>query len=153
MRLCLYQPEIPQNTGTLLRLAACMQVGIDIIEPCGFVFSDRKLRRSGMDYVDHVEKEIHGSWESYYKKPHSGRLVLLDTKGSTSHTDFAFDPMDTLLLGRESDGVPESVYAQTDAQIFIPMHPPLRSLNVAVAGAMVLNEALRQTHSFYKEIS
>ena len=149
MRLCLYQPEIPQNTGTLLRLGACMKVGVDIIRPCGFAISDRQLKRAGMDYIDHVDKVFYDSWDSYLDQGPKGRLILLDTKGEVSYGDFSFDPTDRLIVGRESDGVPQHVFESTDNQILIPMHPPMRSLNMAISAAMVLGEALRQTKLFY----
>lgn len=148
MRIVLYQPEIAQNTGTLLRLAACMQVGVDIIGPCGFALSDRQLKRSGMDYVDHVEKVLYDSWDDYERsKPK--RLILLDTKATIPYTDFQFLSDDSLMVGSEGQGVPDSVYQRTDHQVLIPMHPPLRSLNVAISAAMVLGEALRQTEGFW----
>jgi tRNA (cytidine/uridine-2'-O-)-methyltransferase len=150
MRLALYQPEIAQNTGTLLRLAACMKVGVDIIGPCGFAFSDRQLKRSGMDYLDHVDKTLYDGWNDYKKTAH-GRLILLDTKATTSYTAFQFLPGDSLMVGTESQGVPDFVYQETDHQVLIPMHPPLRSLNVAISAAMVLGEALRQTGGFYAD--
>ncbi len=148
MRLCLYQPEIPQNTGTLLRLAACVGVGLDIVGPCGFVLSDRKLRRSGMDYMDQVDAKIHSSWERFFEEKPQGRLVSLVPKAFTSYIDFDFLPHDILVLGREGDGLPQAIIDQTDHQVRIPMQPGLRSLNVAIAGAMVLGEALRQTQQF-----
>lgn len=147
-RLALYQPEIAQNTGTLLRLAACMNVGVDIIGPCGFAFSDRQLKRSGMDYVDHVDKTLYDSWEMY-TKDRPKRLILLDTKAEVSYTDFSFLPDDTLMVGTESQGVPDPIYKETDHQILIPMHPPFRSLNVAISAAIVLGEVLRQTKGFW----
>ncbi len=150
MRLCLYQPEIPQNAGTLLRLGACLHVAIDIIRPCGFAISDRQLKRAGMDYMEQAEKAFYDSFEDY-KNANAGRLVLLDTKATIAYTDFAFLSTDRLVVGRESDGVPASVFDAMDHQIFIPMFPPMRSLNVAVAASMVLGEALRQTGSFYEE--
>lgn len=148
MRLCLYQPEIAQNTGTLLRLAACMNVGFDIIEPCGFTFTDKKLRRSGMDYLEHVEITRHFSWDDFLKNKPLGRLIGVDARGEESHTSFSFQSDDLLLLGQEGNGLPAEVLAQCDFRVRIPMAPGLRSLNVAIAGAMVLNEALRQTNQF-----
>lgn len=145
MRLALFEPDIPQNTGTVLRLAACLGVGVDIIEPMGFVWSDRHLRRAGMDYLDHVELVRHTSWTAFHDN-HQHRLVLLTTKAEDRYTDFAFSADDTLLLGRESAGVPDSVQAAADARIKIPMAGGMRSLNVALAAAMVLSEALRQTN-------
>lgn len=145
MRLCLYQPEIPQNTGTMLRMAACFGVGIDIIEPCGFVVSDRKLRRAAMDYMDKVDFKIHESWQVYLDtKP--GRLILLDTSAKTAYTDIKYQPNDVLVLGQESCGVPESVKKDVSQMIYIPMQEGFRSLNVAVSSAIALGEALRQNN-------
>lgn len=146
MRLALYQPEIAQNTGTLLRTCACLNVGIDIIEPCGFVFSNGKLRRSGMDYIDHVNLIKHASWEDFFRK-NTNRLVLLTPHTDTSYYDFNFQKDDILLLGQESSGVPDEVFRQCDAAIKIPMHGFMRSLNVAIAGSIVLGEAIRQVFS------
>jgi tRNA (cytidine/uridine-2'-O-)-methyltransferase len=151
MRLALYQPDIPQNAGTLIRLAACLDVGIDIIEPAGFVLSDANFRRAGMDYVEQARIARHQSWTVFYdghRREGTGRLVLLTTKASVPYTDFAFAPGDTLLLGRESAGVPDEVHDKVDARVRVPMKEGLRSLNVAVAAAMVLGEALRQTKGF-----
>jgi tRNA (cytidine/uridine-2'-O-)-methyltransferase len=150
MRLALYQPDIPQNTGTLMRLAACLGVAIDIIEPCGFSFYDRGLRRAMLDYGEHADATRHASWTAYLaaRGAAAGRLVLLTTVGTEAYTQFAYRADDTLLLGRETAGVPEEVHAVADARVFVPLAPGLRSLNVAVAGAMVLGEALRQTDGF-----
>ncbi len=147
MKLALYQPDIPQNTGALLRLAACLATPVSLIEPCGFVLSDRRLRRAGMDYLDNVEMTRHDSWDAFLAQSR-GRLVLLTTQGETAYTRFAYRSDDTLLLGRESAGVPDHVHDAVDARIVIPMAPGARSLNVAVAGAMALGEALRQTGGF-----
>ena len=147
MRIALYQPDIAQNVGTLLRLAACLGVPADIIEPCGFPFGDRALRRSGMDYLDYADYTAHSSWEAFLAAG-PGRLVLLTTRAPVAYTEFSFVAGDVLLLGRESAGVPEDVRARADARIVVPMAPGLRSLNVAVAAAMVLGEALRQTGRF-----
>jgi tRNA (cytidine/uridine-2'-O-)-methyltransferase len=147
MRLVLFEPDIPQNTGALLRLGACMGVAVDIVEPCGFLFDDKRLRRAGMDYLEAVEMVRHRSWRDY-REAASGRLVLLTTRGDTRYADFAFRPDDSILLGRESAGVPEAVHAEADARLLIPMRPGIRSLNVALAAAMVLSEALRQTGLF-----
>lgn len=151
MNLALYQPDIPQNTGTLLRTAACLDLAVDIIEPCGFVFSDRHLRRSAMDYLDLDRVIRHVSWDAFcaLRQGQEGRrLVLLTTKGADIYTDFAFGENDVLLLGSESAGVPQDVHDAVDARLTIPMAAGARSLNVAVAGAMVLGEALRQTGAF-----
>jgi tRNA (cytidine/uridine-2'-O-)-methyltransferase len=145
MRLALFEPDIPQNAGALLRLGACLGVAVDIIEPCGFLLDDRRLRRSGMDYLAAVELARHASWARFLASRGPGRLVLLTTRGDMSYHRFAFRADDTLLLGRESAGVPEEVHAIADARIRIPLRPALRSLNVALAAAVVLSEALRQT--------
>jgi tRNA (cytidine/uridine-2'-O-)-methyltransferase len=146
MRLALYQPDIPQNTGAILRLAACFGLPVDVIEPCGFAFDDRRLRRAGMDYLEHVELRRHRSWEGYLaaRAGTAGRLVLLTTRGAIPHTEYRFDASDALLLGRESAGVPEEVHAAADLRLRIPMRAGLRSLNVAMAGAIVAGEAMRQ---------
>ena len=150
LRLALYQPDIPQNCGTLLRLAACLGVAADIIEPCGFVLSDARLRRAGMDYLGQAEMRRHSSWEAFRRvqSPSGRRLILLTTKGDTAYPDFAFRPDDVLMVGRESAGVPPEVAEAADARLVIPLKAGLRSLNVAVAASMVLGEALRQTGSF-----
>lgn len=148
MRLALFEPDIPQNTGTLIRLGACMDVPVDIIEPCGFVFTDRSLKRAGMDYLERATINRHDSWDTFLENraqtPNGGRLILLSTKAAQPYTTFTFEAGDTLLLGRESAGVPDHVVDQADASILIPMASGARSLNVAIAGAMVLGEALRQ---------
>jgi tRNA (cytidine/uridine-2'-O-)-methyltransferase len=147
MRLALYEPDIPQNTGALLRLAACLGLQVDLIEPAGFVLSDKRLQRAGMDYVDLVPLTRHASWEAF-RQACRGRLVLLTTRAETPYPDFSFEPDDVLLLGRESAGVPEKVHANVDARLRVPMVPEARSLNVALAASMVLSEALRQTDGF-----
>ena len=147
MRLALYQPDIPQNCGTLLRLAACLGVTIDIIEPCGFLWNDRLLRRAGMDYLADVEVARHASWAAYHGQL-QGRLILLTTKAACSYSGFDFCADDNLLAGRESAGVPPEVHQAANASLRIPMRPGLRSINVALAAAMVLGEAMRQTGSF-----
>jgi tRNA (cytidine/uridine-2'-O-)-methyltransferase len=144
LRLALFEPDIAQNTGTILRLAACLGVGVDIVEPCGFVWSEPKLRRAGMDYLDQVDLERHTSWARYLEVSRPPRLVLLTTKGATRLPDFSFEVGDTLLLGRESAGVPDAVHAQADARVAIPLVATARSLNVAVAAAVALGEAMRQ---------
>ena len=147
MRLALYQPDIPQNAGTLIRLGACLGAPIDIIEPAGFPLSDRAFRRAGMDYIEQANVSRHLSWERFNSARVQARqrLVLLTTRGSVPYTQFAFEPDDILLLGRESSGVPEEVHAAVDGRVVIPLQAGARSLNVAVAAAMVLGEALRQT--------
>ncbi|MFZ5792219.1 MAG: tRNA (cytidine(34)-2'-O)-methyltransferase [Pseudomonadota bacterium] len=147
MRLALYEPDIPQNTGTILRLAACLGVGVDLIEPMGFPFDDRRLRRAGMDYLDRVDYRRHASWAAF-RVATKGRLILLTTRGEVALPSFGFRPDDVLLLGRESAGVPEAVHEAADARLRIPMQPGLRSLNVALAAALALGEALRQTNGW-----
>jgi tRNA (cytidine/uridine-2'-O-)-methyltransferase len=148
VRLALYEPDFPQNAGTLLRLGACLGVPVDIIEPCGFLFSDPQLRRAGMDYLELADMVRHTSWQSYLDTGLAGRLVLVSSKALQNYTDFAFSPDDTILLGRESAGVPAFVHDRADASLRIPMKSGLRSLNVAQAGAMIIGEALRQTGTF-----
>ncbi|WP_334149381.1 tRNA (cytidine(34)-2'-O)-methyltransferase [Hyphomicrobium sp.] len=154
MRLALYQPDIPQNTGTILRLSACLGVEIDLIGPAGFDFSDRSFRRAGLDYLEHAGMTRHESFAAFEARLASAapksRLVLLTTHAADLHIDFAFRADDVLLLGRESAGVPEAVHRRADARVRIPMRTGLRSLNIAVAAAMVLGEALRQTDGFPK---
>lgn len=150
MRLALFQPDIPQNTGTLLRLAACMGIGVDIIEPCGFVLDDKRMRRAGMDYLHRVDLIRHASWTSFYeeKQKKGGRLILLSTKAAHVYTEFSYKEDDTLLVGRESEGVPQDVHDTADERLIIPMAEGMRSLNVAISASMVLGEALRQTDGF-----
>jgi tRNA (cytidine/uridine-2'-O-)-methyltransferase len=144
LRLALYQPDMPPNTGTMMRLCACLGVGMDIIEPCGFPFDDAKLRRAAMDYIDHLDFTRHRSWDDFAAQIGARRLVLLTTKGAVPYTAFSFQPDDILMVGRESAGVPDDVHARADARIVIPILPPLRSLNVAISAAMTLGEAQRQ---------
>lgn len=150
MRLALYQPDIAQNTGTILRLAACLGVPVDVIGPTGFDMSDRALKRAALDYLAFADLTRHESFETFEaaRTAHPGRLVLLSSHGDVPHIDFAFRETDILILGRESAGVPDSVHAGADARVRIPMRAGLRSLNIAVAAAMVLGEALRQTKGF-----
>lgn len=149
MRLALFQPDIPQNTGTLLRLGACLDVPVDIIEPCGFIFSEKALKRAGMDYLDFAEYRRHDSWVDFlaYRAAHPdiyGRIVLLTTHASEPYTQFQFRSTDIILMGRESAGVPEAVHNTADARLLIPMNPHARSLNMAIAAGMVVGECLRQ---------
>jgi tRNA (cytidine/uridine-2'-O-)-methyltransferase len=147
MRLALYQPDIAQNTGTMLRLAACLGVGVDVIAPTGFDMTDRALRRAGLDYLAHVEIVRHASFAEFdtTRQSSGSRLVLLTTRAGLAYTSFAFRASDILLVGRESAGVPDTVHRAADARVRIPIRPGLRSLNVAVAAAMALGEGLRQT--------
>ena len=148
MRLALYQPDIAQNTGTILRLAACFDVAVDVSEPCGFPFDDRRLRRAGMDYLDGVDLRRHSSWDGFLAARHGGRVVLLTTAGDLELPAAAFHADDTLLLGRESAGVPPEVHAAADLRLRIPMRAGMRSINVVLAVVMVLRQALRQTGGF-----
>jgi tRNA (cytidine/uridine-2'-O-)-methyltransferase len=147
MRIALYQPDIPQNVGAILRLGACLGVAIDIIEPCGFPFSDKGLRRVGLDYMDRAEIAHHDSWQAFVAAT-PGRLVLLTTRASLAYTSFAFIATDVLLSGRESAGVPDEVHEAADARLAVPIAGDARSLNVVTAAAMVVGEALRQTQRF-----
>ncbi len=147
LRLALYEPDIPQNTGAILRLGACLGVAVDIIEPCGFVLDDRRLRRAGMDYLDLARMTRHVSWQDFLGN-HRGRLVLLTTRGENRLPGFRFRHGDTIVLGRESAGVPEVVHDAADARVVIPMADGARSLNVALCAALALGEALRQTDQF-----
>ncbi len=148
MRLALYQPDIAQNAASLIRLGACLGVAVDIVEPCGFLFTDRGFRRAGMDYLDLASVTRHSSWAAFVEARPAGRLVLLTTAASLAYTQFAFAADDTLLLGRESAGVPAEVHDAAAARLRIPLRPGLRAINVAQAGAMALGEALRQTAGF-----
>jgi tRNA (cytidine/uridine-2'-O-)-methyltransferase len=147
MQIALFQPDIPQNTGTILRLCACLGAAAHIIEPAGFPVSDRHFRRAGMDYLDQVVLTRHDSWSKFeeWRNDASSRLVLFTTKAAGSYLDFRYRSDDTLLFGRESAGVTDEVTAAADARVVIPIRPGLRSLNVAMAVAMALGEALRQT--------
>jgi tRNA (cytidine/uridine-2'-O-)-methyltransferase len=150
LRLALYQPDIPQNAGTMLRMAACFGLAADIIEPAGFPVSDRHFRRSGMDYLDHIEIKRHVSFSTFNadRKATSNRLVLLTTKATLAHTQFQFQAGDILMVGRESAGAPLDVHQAADARVVIPMHAHVRSLNVALSAAIVVGEALRQLGQF-----
>lgn len=146
LRIALYQPDIAGNTGTILRFAACLDIGVDIIEPAGFPLSDRALKRAGMDYLEMAALSRHADWHAFeeWRKAHARRLVLLTTKATSAYTDFAFAAGDILLFGRESAGVTQEVHQAADARLIIPMRPGARSINVALSVAMVAGEALRQ---------
>ena len=151
MFLALFEPDIPQNTGSMLRLAACMGVGLHIIEPCGFPLDDKRLRRVSMDYYDLAPITRHASWQGFldeYQDKKKIRIVLLTTHATQYHTDFEFQPDDILLFGRESSGVPQQVRDTVDASVKVPMAQGARSLNLVQAASMVLGEALRQTKGF-----
>lgn len=155
MRLALFQPDIAQNTGTLLRLGACLDLPLDIIEPCGFLWTDKALKRAGMDYLNFVCYKRHASFTDFldYRKEHPeeyGRIILLTTHASKPYTDFKFLSNDIILMGRESAGVPDLVHELADARLLIPMSKKARSINVALSAVMVVGEALRQTHLFPK---
>jgi tRNA (cytidine/uridine-2'-O-)-methyltransferase len=147
MRIALYQPDIPQNTGTILRLCACLGIEAHIIEPTGFPSSDRAFRRAGMDYLEAVALTRHASWRDFeaWRQLWPCRLILFTTKATLSYLDFSFAADDVLLFGRESAGVSEAVHTAADARLLIPMRPDMRSLNVAIAAALAAGEALRQT--------
>jgi tRNA (cytidine/uridine-2'-O-)-methyltransferase len=148
--LALYQPDIPQNTGTMLRLCACLGLDVHVVEPPGFDLSDRAIRRAGMDYLEHVHLVRHLSWSHFsaWCSQSGRRLVLATTKAALPYVDFAFGHDDVILMGRESAGVPEAVHETADARVAIPMIAGVRSINVATAAAMILGEALRQTNGF-----
>ncbi len=148
--IALYQPDIPQNTGTILRLAACMSVRVHLIEPAGFPISDSALKRAGMDYLERAVMTRHVSFDQFeeWRQSRRHRLVLLTTRSTENYSAFSFAPHDLLLFGRESSGVPDHVHDLADARLTVPMSDGMRSLNVAVSTGMVLGEALRQTGSF-----
>lgn len=146
MRVALFQPEIAGNVGAAMRTCACLGAGVDLIEPMGFAWDDKRVARAAMDYIDHVEVTRHADWNAFAGQV-AGRLVLLTTRGATPLYEFAFQPKDVLLFGRESAGVPETVHARADARVVIPLRPPLRSLNLSVSVGIVLAEALRQVRS------
>jgi tRNA (cytidine/uridine-2'-O-)-methyltransferase len=150
MRIALFEPDIPQNTGTILRLAACLGLEAHIIEPAGFPISDRAFRRAGMDYLDQVSLMRHASWEAFETwRRHEGlRVILFTTHAATRYLDHEFRPGDILLFGRESSGASEKVHAAADVRLVIPMRPGLRSINVAMACAIAVGEALRQTREW-----
>lgn len=148
MRIALFEPDIPQNLGAFIRLSAGLAVPLDIIEPCGFPVDDKRIRRAAMDYYDLAQITRHASWTAFCRDRAPGRLVLLTTKGARTFPDVAFAPSDTLLLGRESAGVPDEVHAAADLRLRVPLQAGARSLNVALAASMVLSEALRQTSGY-----
>ncbi len=145
MHLVLFEPDIPQNAGAAMRLAACLGVALDIVEPCGFLLDDRRLRRVVMDYAEGLDWARHASWDAFLGTIGDARMVLLTTGAHQSYADFPFARGDRLIVGRESGGVPQAVHAAAHARIRVPMRPGARSLNVVVASAIVLGEALRQT--------
>ena len=150
MRLALFQPDIPQNLGAALRLGACLGVPIDVIEPCGFPFSDREVRRAAMDYGQMARVARHASWTAFLEERRGaeGRLLLFTTRAAQPFHAFDYRPDDVLLFGRESAGVPDEVHAAADARLVIPLAPGARSLNLTLSAAMALSEGLRQTNGF-----
>lgn len=146
MRIALYQPDIPGNTGAILRLAACLDLTVDLIEPAGFDLSDRNLKRAGMDYIERAALNRHASWEAFeaWRRGEEHRLLLFSTKADTAYTDFSYADSDILLFGRESAGAPEAVHSAADARLLIPMKEGARSLNLAMSAAMAAGEAIRQ---------
>ncbi|RAI35390.1 tRNA (cytidine(34)-2'-O)-methyltransferase [Rhodoplanes serenus] len=150
MRIALFEPDIPQNTGTIMRLAACLGVAVDLVEPAGFPTTDRAFRRAGMDYLDRVRLTRHASFDAFeaFRAARGLRLVLFTTAAAMPFLEHAFTPDDVLMFGRETSGVPEHVHAAATARLVIPLRPGLRSLNVAMACAMAVGEALRQTGGF-----
>lgn len=148
IRIALYQPDIPQNVGAMMRLAACTGVGLDIIEPCGFPWDERKIKQAGLDYVGKTRLTRHPSWQDFTQNAGTRRIILMTTRADQPYIDFIFRPDDILLAGRESAGVPDDIHASAHARIAIPMREGLRSLNIVNATAMILGEALRQTGGF-----
>ncbi|MDZ7587927.1 MAG: tRNA (cytidine(34)-2'-O)-methyltransferase [Parasphingorhabdus sp.] len=148
MRIALYQPEIAGNVGTILRTSACFGIAVDIIEPCGFAFSQRALRRAGMDYIDPALITRYADWQSFASSLGTARQILFSSKGTQSHTDFSFRPSDILLFGSEGAGVPAEVHDSANARVRIPMKTGMRSLNLAVSVAIALGEALRQIEGY-----
>ncbi|ERI13930.1 tRNA (cytidine(34)-2'-O)-methyltransferase [Brucella intermedia] len=152
LRVALYQPDIPGNTGTILRMAACLGFAVDLIEPAGFDVSDRSLKRAGMDYLEQAALTRHADWRHFedWRRQAGRRIVLLSTKAAVPYTDYQFQENDILLFGRESSGVPDTVHDAADARLLIPMMPGARSLNLAISVAMTAGEALRQRKNLAK---
>jgi tRNA (cytidine/uridine-2'-O-)-methyltransferase len=148
MRIALYQPDIPQNAGNIFRLGACLGIPVDIIEPTGFIFDDKKFKRSAMDYINHIEYKRHIDWQHFYDwtKKNNFRLILMTTKASQSFYEFEFFSTDILLFGRESAGVPEKIHQLVDNRLTIPMKEGVRSMNLSSSVALVIGEGLRQTN-------
>ena len=146
MRIALFEPDIPQNTGNIFRLGACLGIEVDIIEPTGYIFDDKRFKRSSMDYIDHIQYKRHLDWDSFYQwnRKNNFRLILLTTKSKKKYTDYQFQHNDILLFGRESAGVPQNVHNNVDEQLTIPMVKNLRSINVSSSVALVVGEACRQ---------
>ncbi|NOZ41949.1 MAG: tRNA (cytidine(34)-2'-O)-methyltransferase [Alphaproteobacteria bacterium] len=149
MQIALFQPDIPPNTGTIIRMAACLNITVNIIDPCGFAFGEKSFRRAGMDYIDQGMIRRHKSWDHFVATTGSCRIILLTTAATRLYTDISYRPDDIILLGRETAGVPEDVHRRADKRVIIPMAANRRSLNIAVATAMVTGEVLRQTGLFH----
>ena len=145
--IALFQPDMPQNCGAIMRLCACFGVPLHLIEPFGFIWDDARVRRVAMDYIDHVNLSKHSDWDSFKTAQSGKRLILLSTKAASPYTDFKFQADDVLVLGRESAGVPDIVHGQVAARIVIPLQNGMRSLNVGMSAAIVLSEAIRQIRS------
>lgn len=145
LSIAMYQPDIPQNVGAMIRLCACTGAGLHVIEPCGFPWNDRKIKQSGMDYIKHLNYTRHSSWQAFIDARANSRIILMTTKAADSYYDFEFQPNDILLAGSESTGVPDDVHTAADARIKIPMNGEMRSLNIVNATSMILGEAIRQT--------
>ena len=146
MKIALYQPDIPQNLGAMIRLCGCVGASLDIIEPCGFIYDARKIRQSAMDYYDKIKITRHNDWDEFYNLYHGNqRIILMSTKAAVPYIDFEFQEDDILLAGSESSGVPEEVHEKSDNRVFIPMEEGFRSLNIVNATSMILGEAMRQT--------
>jgi tRNA (cytidine/uridine-2'-O-)-methyltransferase len=145
MRIALFEPEIAGNVGAVLRLGACLGAAVELIEPMGFAWDDRRVRRTAMDYIDHVHVTRHASFAAFRQATAPARLILFTTRGDRSTYEFAFEPSDVLLFGKESAGVPDDVALACDARLRLPMRPQVRSLNLATSAALALGEALRQT--------
>jgi tRNA (cytidine/uridine-2'-O-)-methyltransferase len=155
LTLALFEPDIPQNTGTMLRMCACLGIDAALIEPAAFSISDPRFRRAAMDYLEKVRLRRHASWQAFlaWRAKNPARLILLTTRAPLAYTELAYVPNDILLVGRESAGVPDEVHHAADARVRVPMQPDFRSLNVAVAAAMVLGEALRQVRGPNRDAS
>jgi tRNA (cytidine/uridine-2'-O-)-methyltransferase len=153
MRLALFQPDIPQNVGAAIRLSACLDVGLDVIEPCSFALDDRSLKRAALDYGPLAHLSRHASWSDFLAaRPPPARLVLLTTRGDTRFPDVVFEPDDILLMGRESAGAPPEVHAAAAIRLRIPLATGARSLNVVTAATLALGEALRQINAFPPDV-
>ena len=144
LKIALYQPDIPQNVGAFIRLTACLGLDLDIIEPCGFPWHEKRIKQSAMDYMTLVNYTRYSSWEQFCESNEKRRIILMTTKASVPYTDFEFQSNDILLAGRESSGVPNHVHKSVDGRVLIPMHSEARSLNIVNASAMITGEALRQ---------